>query len=360
MSEITGGRGDAQKTPFQADLTIRPRTYASDLFECAAIKFSAGNMIYSGFLLLQTGLNFGAIAASALHTALTVFTTKKQLDATYTGRNFHAPYKVQATGNFLAAAFIAASGIYSYCTNRADEPAPAANTRVEVLYETTEAQRENGQLWSRMIFPALTFGAWGMAHFFYGASVARRKNLLKQGRHDNEVAADPQIRKAVRRCEIAAGVADITAIFKDKSVNEAVQTLSHPLDWHHLNSLTGLPFFMLGFCQSVSGGEKTPVGRVINSLYRNIDSALPDKLRGPFHLSNQNITPLHCYAAGYTGTAAVTTISAIADPVQWVFAAASAVWGIGYHDMTRESTRTPESADEYAARREAGPVVQPL
>lgn len=338
------------KTSYKTDIHRRPHAYINDIKESGAIKFAGGNFIYACFLVLQTGLNAGSAIAFAIQSVLTAHTIKKQADATYKGDAFDAPYKVQGWGNVLTAAFIATAGVTSYIDEKTDINLPDSVENVILGSAQNESATSNHQndenLWSRMIFPTLTFGAWGIAHFSFGAAVNRRRKLAKDNDSENIIQQDNVVKTSTKRAEIASGTADVTAIFKDKSLGEAGEMLQSPLALQNLNSLSGLPFFLTGFYKSIARSNDNGVDRFING---NIQK-LPTRIRRMTHLEHQDITPVHYYAAGYTSTAAFSAVSALSDPVNASFAAASALWGLAYHDITRENIRPRESADAYAER----------
>jgi len=362
-----------QLTRFKTDLKRRPKAYARDLMYSPAIKFAGGNLAYAGFLLMTTGANLGSVAAAIIQGGLTVFTGKKQMDATYQGAGFDAPYQVQGFASIATAAFILATGAYSYLSSSPDMPESASSHVITIDPQTIETSEpstlitiespsEEESPWSRMAFPAVTFSAWGLAHFAFGAASNRRKRLKKEGLSNKEANANPEVHAHVQKGEIAAGVADVTAIFKDKSLGEAAELIHKigdveiysapfsPENIHFTNSIVGLPLFLVGFYKSIHRGQTPIVGPYIDNMQFEIIESMPAPMRRALHLEEQKMTPVHFYAGGYCSTAVISAISAISDPVQLAFAAAGGLWGLGYHGLSAEHTDTPESADDYAIR----------
>lgn len=335
-----------QKTSFWTDLSRRPRAYLTDLGQSPALKFAGGNLLYAGFLVLQTGVNAGSAAAGIFQGVLTGISGKKQMEATYKGEGFDAPYKVQGWGNIITSVFIAATSFATYAQERAEEKNQEVNPVIAVMASNTDKQDD---VWTRMVFPSFTFMAWGLGHFAFGAAARRRKELQKAGLSDEAISLDPELKKSIARGEVEAGVADVTAIFKDKSLAETGKMLEQPFQLQNLNSLVGFPFFIIGFYKSVVRGNTPLIGEHLNLLQTKAIESLPDSLRSAMHLERQSITPVHYYAAGYGATAVVSAAAAVTDPVQLAFAAASGSWSWGYHDLTREGTPVPQSADQYAA-----------
>lgn len=302
-----------QDTSLLSDISARPGRYLGDLRDCAALHFQMGNTAYGLFLGSVAGVTVGPAVAFAIQGGVAAYTAARQVMSTYRGESFGAPFRTQALANWITAATLLATGLTG-----------------------------NAETMSMMALPVMTFSLWGKGHWDVANMLDRIAHLQKTNTSPENIKNDSTVKKYERLYLAEDGIADSTAIFKDKPIGDVVKILSDPLAPAHLTSLAPLPFFLTGVWKTFV--KNTPViGPALGWVEKQAIRILPDFLKSAFNVQNQGITPNHLYASGYALGAALS----YANPL---FAAAQAGWALGYNRLSNEEKREPVSADEHAAR----------
>ena len=265
------------------------RSYAQDLIHCPALAFAIGNIVYGAFLGSVAGFEVGALAACTIQTAIAGYTAARQINATYHGSDFAAPFRSQAYANWLTVAGLLYTGVTH----------PVALNMV--------------------ILPMATFSLWGKGHWDVANAMDREALLQNSGAAAAAIVSDPVRQKSQRRYLMQYGIAETLAPLKQMPADQVVQTfetlMKNPalLSWGQVFSLLPLPLFILGLYGAVR--------------HRSFEA--PPQSNPMARLAHRLVRPNNLYAAGYAVGAVLSAVSG-----NFLFAGAQAFWSFGYNRLS--------------------------
>lgn len=323
------------QTGLFTDIVSRPETYWHDLRRCTPVSFNSGGIAFTLAMGISGGLPYAALPAAAVQLCGSVWPACEQIRATYRGEKYDTPFRRQIVINWVTATAMV-------CGTMAFAGTPVAMAVAAIS--------------------TIPFLAWGLGNLFAARMIRRMETLRKKARKQGEgpqedLEADPYVRKLTKQYQALFGVADCSTIFAAAAKTAETSRRLQAIPEHMLRGIAGagsilpLVFFAGGLVKSLSRKKGILVDRILpRFVRRHVKTKSGDMTPNRYYALGYGIAGVGAFIETFLGSSPVTPV--IVTKALCLLAAYEA-WSHGYVVLD-EPRPVPASADVFAARKKTG------